>query len=153
MSVTTKYFAPIVEMSRKYRIDVRDLKSLIVCDVVMKGDDGAASGPIGRSCHDRVELAAATREGVDYITLSPLYATSSKPGHGPALGPVRGAELLAGSTPVAFALGGITPARATECLDAGFIGVATMGHVMGADDPAAVVSDFLHALRSPAVRP
>src|SRR5206468_738432 len=41
---------------------------------------------VGRSCHSRSELAAAAVEGCDYATLSPIFATRSKPGYGPALG-------------------------------------------------------------------
>ena len=71
----------------------------------------------GRSCHDAAELAAAARLRLDYVTLSPVYATSSKPGYGPALtpfGPVppdppsRTPE----AAPPVEAAGGVPPGRA-----------------------------------------
>jgi thiamine monophosphate synthase len=40
----------------------------------------------GRSCHDPAELARARAEGCDYVTLSPVFPSASKPGYGPALG-------------------------------------------------------------------
>lgn len=94
---------------------------------------------VGRSCHSRAELAAAAEEGCDYATLSPIFASTSKPGYGPALGVgvLRDAPL-----PV-YALGGVRPANARACLDSGAIGVAVMGYVMRAADPAAAVRELL----------
>ncbi len=102
--------------------------------------DGAPSvALVGRSCHNADELARLSTE--DYATLSPVFATESKPGYGPALG-VSGLAALAGSAsrPV-YALGGVTrPADAAACVAAGAAGVAVMGAVMRASDPAAVVA-------------
>ena len=100
---------------------------------------------IGRSCHAVEDLHAAAAEGADYATVSPVFATLSKPGYGPALGTTRLAELV-GATPVpVVALGGITPANARSCLAAGAAGVAVMGTVMRADDPCAGTAALLAA--------
>ncbi|MET7751324.1 thiamine phosphate synthase, partial [Micromonospora sp. NPDC005367] len=40
-------------------------------------------GLAGRSCHDEAELLRLTTE--DYVTISPVYPTRSKPGYGPPL--------------------------------------------------------------------
>jgi thiamine monophosphate synthase len=97
-------------------------------------------GLVGRSCHDAAELAAAADEGCDYATVSPVFPTPSKPGYGPPLGPARLADLCAGARLPVYALGGVTDAaRAAACLEAGAAGVAVMGAVMRADDPAGVV--------------
>lgn len=101
---------------------------------------------VGRSGHGRAELARLTTE--DYLTVSPVFPSASKPGYGPALGPARLAELvrLAGGRPV-LALGGVeTPDRVAACLAAGAAGVAVMGAVMRAADPAAVVASLLAEL-------
>jgi thiamine-phosphate pyrophosphorylase len=92
-------------------------------------------------------LWAAAAEGVDYVTVSPVYPTPSKPGYGPALGKHTLSDLtaIAGAPPV-YALGGVDTARAPECLAAGAAGVAVMGAVMAAEDPAAVVAALLAAL-------
>jgi len=107
--------------------------------------DPAVRPPIlGRSCHDAAELAHATGEGCDYVTLSPVFPSPSKPGYGPALGPDRFGALCARAGLPVYALGGITTAaQAAACRAAGAHGVAVMGAVMRADDPAAAVKELL----------
>ena len=100
---------------------------------------------LGRSCHDRDEVDRAGAEGCDWVTVSPVRLTASKPGHGPALGPAGLAALTDG--PPAYALGGLTAADARPCLDAGAVGLAVMGAVMRADRPDAVVAELLAAVR------
>lgn len=105
----------------------------------------AAAGPypppalplVGRSVHDSGELRRLSTE--DYVTVSPVFPTPSKPGYGPALFPEGLAALVALSPVPVLALGGVTPANAHECVAAGAAGVAVMGEVMRAADPAAVV--------------
>jgi thiamine-phosphate pyrophosphorylase len=99
----------------------------------------------GRSCHDAAELRAAAAEGLDWVTLSPVFATASKPGYGPALGPAGLAALLAavpGAPPV-YALAGVDPDDVAACRAAGAHGVAVMGAVMR--DPG-LVAGYLRAL-------
>jgi len=104
--------------------------------------DGA--GFHGRSCHDEDEVARAVADGATYLTISPVAASSSKPGYGPALGlpGVRRAVAAAGGVPV-LALGGVHPGNAADLVAAGAHGVAVMGAVMRAPDPAAVVTRLL----------
>jgi len=101
----------------------------------------ASPMPHGRSCHDGVELRSAAADGAAYATVSPIFLTDSKPGYGPALGVTALATLAgeAGDLPL-YALGGVTAERVRACLAAGATGVAVMGAVMTADDPASVVS-------------
>ena len=101
----------------------------------------------GRSCHDEGEVVRAVAGGASYVTISPVATTSSKPGYGPPLGVggVRRAAAVAGDVPV-LALGGVTVEAVPELRSAGAYGVAVMGAVMRADDPAAVVSALLAAL-------
>ncbi|GIF73818.1 thiamine phosphate synthase [Asanoa siamensis] len=97
---------------------------------------------LGRSCHDAAEVAAARAEGCDYVTVSPVFPTASKPGYGPALGPAGLGALVADAPPV-FALGGIRPTDVRACRAAGAYGVAVMGGVMR--DPGSV-ADYVDAL-------
>ncbi|MBY0428472.1 MAG: thiamine phosphate synthase, partial [Alphaproteobacteria bacterium] len=41
---------------------------------------------LGQSCHSLTDILAAEKNGADYVTLSPIFETVSKPGYGPALG-------------------------------------------------------------------
>jgi thiamine-phosphate pyrophosphorylase len=103
---------------------------------------------VGRSCHSVAELRAAQEEGVDYATLSPIWATPSKPGYGPPLGPEGLARAVAAvpDLPV-YALSGVGPRRIAACLAAGARGVAVMGEVMRAPDPGSTVEALLTQLR------
>ena len=92
---------------------------------------------LGRSCHSAAELARARAEGCDWAFLSPLAATASKPGYGPALG-VAGLAALTPLGPPVFALGGVRPEDVAGCRSAGAHGVAVMGPVMR--DPSLVAS-------------
>ncbi|MDP4002565.1 thiamine phosphate synthase [Methylobacterium sp. NEAU K] len=99
---------------------------------------------IGVSIHAPHEADGAAEAGADYVTLSPVYPTDSKPGYGPALGPESIAAARRAGLPV-VALGGITPDRTPACRDAGAASVAVMGRLMRAADPAAAASALLGA--------
>lgn len=102
------------------------------------------SSLIGVSAHSPHECEAAAQAGADYACLSPIYATDSKPGYGPALGPAvltQAAHFL----PI-VALGGITPDRVAACRDAGAVAVAVMGGIMRTADVAGAVRAFRQAL-------
>jgi thiamine-phosphate pyrophosphorylase len=102
---------------------------------------------VGRSCHDAAEVRAAARQRTDHLTLSPVAASTSKPGYGPALGREGLADLVAEAPGIpAYALGGVTAEDVHTWLDAGAHGVAVMGAVMGAADPGACVRKLLARL-------
>ncbi|GAA0468868.1 thiamine-phosphate synthase [Actinoplanes capillaceus] len=96
-------------------------------------------GLVGRSWHGTESLS-----GVDYVTVSPVHLTESKPGYGPALGATGAAELRA---PVPWlALGGIdSPSRAADCAAAGAAGVAVMGALMRSPDPESTARELATA--------
>jgi thiamine-phosphate diphosphorylase len=83
---------------------------------------------VGRSCHDAREVRAAA--GSDWILLSPVYGTPSKPG-APPLGLDALAELTAAAPAPVYALGGITEANFARCIDAGCAGVAAVRALLG----------------------
>jgi thiamine monophosphate synthase len=107
----------------------------------------APGSMVGRSCHSPAELARAAAEGCRWATLSPVFASCSKPAYGPPLG--LGA--LAGSPLPTWALGGVGAPNAARCLRAGAAGIAVMGAVMGADDPARAVAGILGRIEKMAV--
>ncbi|MFN2569508.1 MAG: thiamine phosphate synthase [Candidatus Dormibacteria bacterium] len=134
---------------------------LVASDVTLAGEVGAGvhlaggdphpSGDrprcAGRSCHSGADVALAAAEGCDHVTLSPVFPTASKPGYGPALGLERLEEICRqAALPAVYALGGVVPGRAAGCIRVGARGVAVMGAVMGASDPARVTAALLREL-------
>ena len=101
---------------------------------------------IGRSTHGTESARAAEAEGADFVTFGPVYDTPSKAAYGSA----RGIEALAeasGSVKIpVFALGGVTPGRTRECLEAGASGVAAISAVLSQPDIPAAVRKFEKAL-------
>ena len=100
---------------------------------------------VGVSTHNLEEALRAVEEGADYITLSPIFPSVSKPGYGPALG-VETLRMVARAVSIpVVALGGITPENARACREAGAAGIAVLGSVMTAEDPGAIVRAYLSA--------
>ncbi len=100
---------------------------------------------VGVSTHNLEEALRAAEEGADYITLSPIFPSISKPGYGPALG-LEALREVAQAVPIpVVALGGITPENARACREAGAAGIAVLGSVMTAEDPEALVRAYLSA--------
>jgi thiamine-phosphate pyrophosphorylase len=107
------------------------------------GSDPAAArallGPdklIGVSIHTTTEAQAIAPGACDYALAGPAFETASKPGYGPEIGR-KGLAEIAGAVPVPLlAIGGINTLRIAEVVAAGCAGVAVMGGVMRAADPA-----------------
>lgn len=90
---------------------------------------------VGVSVRDREEAEAAVAGGADYLVAGNVYETASHPGR-PARGLAWLAELCGLGIPV-VAIGGVTAERAAEVRRAGGWGVAAVGALWGAPDPAA----------------
>jgi len=101
---------------------------------------------IGASAHSAEEASALLRAGADYVTVSPVFLTESKPGYGPALGLDDLARIVTQASGPVIALGGISAETAPLCLAGGAQGVAVMGEVMRAADPRAAVEAILRAI-------
>jgi thiamine-phosphate pyrophosphorylase len=101
---------------------------------------------IGVSAHTSAEAATLIAAGADYVTISPIFLTDSKPGYGPALGLAGLAATVAAAKGPVVALAGIHPGNARSCLDAGAAGVAVMGEVMRATDIDATVRALVQAI-------
>ena len=101
---------------------------------------------IGASAHSGPDAASLLRAGADYVTVSPVFLTASKPGYGPALGLDRLATIIAEARGPVVALGGISPENAVMCRAACAHGIAVMGEIMRAADPRSAVERLLHAM-------
>ena len=103
-------------------------------------------GLIGASAHSADEASALLRAGADYVTVSPIFVTLSKPGYGPALGLDGLGCIVAKASGPVVALGGITDGNAAACLAAGARGIAVMGEVMRSKDSRVAVERLLRAI-------
>jgi thiamine-phosphate pyrophosphorylase len=101
---------------------------------------------IGLSIHTPQQAANADTAALDYLVAGPVYETASKPGYGPALGAKGLAEFARSTTLPVIAIGGIDAANIAEVMKAGAAGVAVMGGVMRASDPARTVRELIAAL-------
>ncbi|MEL6772522.1 MAG: thiamine phosphate synthase [Bacteroidota bacterium] len=138
--------APDVRLSVNTRVDVARALGLDV-HVGTRGPavvDARAMLPdatVGYSAHSLDETQQAQANGAAYVFFSPIFPTASKPGHpGAGLDALR-AVCQAVAVPV-VALGGVTPATAPACLDAGAHGIAVLSGILHAADPAAAAHAY-----------
>ncbi len=111
----------------------------------------AALGPeklIGLSVHTAKQVAAADPVALDYLVAGPVYESASKPGYGPALGAKGLAEFARSMSLPVIAIGGLDAANIADVMQAGAAGVAVMGGVMRASDPAQTVRGLIAALKA-----
>lgn len=101
---------------------------------------------IGQSVHTLRQTRAVDPAAVDYIIAGPAFATASKPGYGPLPGGDGIAAIAGASSVPVIAIGGIDASNASSCLAAGAAGVAVMGAIMRAANPASVVAALLSRL-------
>jgi thiamine-phosphate pyrophosphorylase len=104
---------------------------------------------VGISIHSAEEARKTDAAAVDYVIAGPVFATKSKPGYGPALGPQGFAMIVKASPVPVIAIAGVTPETIPDCLLAGASGVAVMGSVMRAGDPGKEIEKLLAAYPRP----
>jgi thiamine-phosphate pyrophosphorylase len=103
---------------------------------------------IGRSTHDRAQVANALTEGVEYFCVGPCWPTPTKPGRpAPGLDLVRTTAELASDKPW-FAIGGIDQQRLPEVLAAGARRIVVVRAITAADDPRAAAQQLKAALKA-----
>ena len=103
---------------------------------------------LGLSVHTPRQAALADPTLLDYVIAGPVYESTSKPGYGPALGSAGIADFVHATTLPIIAIGGVIGAHIPELIEAGVAGVAVMGSVMRASDPARVVGALIAALKA-----
>ncbi len=85
------------------------------------------SGAVSRSCHSIEEVLQST--DCDYVTLSPIFDSVSKPGYNSAFSAQELLTLNDIMSPRVIALGGITPERLDELKQYNFSGIAVKGAI------------------------
>jgi thiamine-phosphate pyrophosphorylase len=102
---------------------------------------------LGVSIHSAIEAGAIDSSLVDYTLAGPAFETASKPGYGPEIGRKGLSAITRVIRVPVLAIGGINTARVAELVAAGASGVAVMGGVMRAVDPAQEVGALIATLR------
>jgi len=100
---------------------------------------------LGRSVHSVDAAQHAANEGCHYLLVGTIYPTHTHPDKVP-----EGLSLLQAvreAVPLPLiAIGGITPERVAECLQAGAQGVAVISGIAGAPDPCEAARRYWSAL-------
>lgn len=111
---------------------------------------GASRRLLGRTCrigcsvHDPSEAEARLADGADVAVLGNVYATASHPERAP-LGVEAVRRASARGRPI-VAIGGISPERAREVIEAGGWGVAVLSGVWRVADPGAAAGRYAGVL-------
>jgi thiamine-phosphate pyrophosphorylase len=103
---------------------------------------------IGISIHTLDEAAKLDAAILDYAIAGPVFPTASKPGFGPILGEEGLAGIIQAAVIPVLAIGGISAISTARMTARGAAGVAVMGAIMRAADPAKAVLGLLQYLRS-----
>jgi thiamine-phosphate diphosphorylase len=98
---------------------------------------------IGFSTHSEAQLEAASGLGADYLSLGPIFATTSKAAADPVIGPAVLRATRPRITEPVVAIGGITAATAREVLDAGADAISVIAAVVRAPDVARAAAELV----------
>jgi thiamine-phosphate pyrophosphorylase len=107
---------------------------------------------ISVATHDANELTSPSGQRLpDCAHLAPVWSPISKAATSPPLG-VAALRLAASRDVPMLAQGGVTEARAGQCIEAGAAGVAVTGEILSATDPGRAARAIRAALDSAAER-
>lgn len=101
---------------------------------------------IGLSTHSSAEVREAESQQVDFVLVGPIYDTPSKRMYGRPLGVQTLKTICQTARIPIYAIGGITPERVPEVLDAGAYGVAVISSILQADAIQETTQKFLDLL-------
>jgi len=101
---------------------------------------------IGYSAHSADEALQAQLDGVDFVTLGPVYHTPSKAQYGEPLGLSALSEAVRLVTIPVFALGGVRSTSVAEVLSGGAHGVALISAIMAAPNPRVETESLLRTI-------
>ncbi|HYH26888.1 MAG TPA: thiamine phosphate synthase [Blastococcus sp.] len=101
---------------------------------------------IGGTARDPDTARRLVSEGADYLGVGPAWPTTTKTGLPDALGPAGVAAVASAVDVPVIAIGGVTAERVAALLTAGAAGVAVVGAVSHAADPAAATRELLRVL-------
>ncbi|MER7439677.1 thiamine phosphate synthase [Micromonospora avicenniae] len=101
---------------------------------------------LGATAREPGTAAVAVTAGASYLGVGPCRPTRTKEGLPPPIG-VAGVRAVAGAVDVpVIAIGGVTASAVPELRAAGAYGVAVVGALSGAADPARATTELIEAL-------
>lgn len=101
---------------------------------------------MGVSVENEDQARAVDPQIVDYIGVSPVFGTATKPDHAPPVG-IEGLRRIVEISPVpAVGIGGLGPQHAAEVLGAGADGLAVVSAICGQPDPEAAARALVKAV-------
>jgi len=105
---------------------------------------------IGLSVENLSDVARAAGQPVDYLGISPVYATPTKTDTAAPWGLAGLRQARALTTLPLVAIGGIHQGNAAELLQAGADGLAVVSAICSAADPGVAAQSFKNLFRAPA---
>lgn len=105
---------------------------------------------IGRSIHSASEGREAAKAGADYLFFGPVFETPSKIAYGAPQGTPALRKLAGSARRPVWAIGGINRETIAELNDIPVAGIAVIGAIGMADDPAEAVRTLRTLLDPPA---
>ena len=106
---------------------------------------------IGVSVGSVAETHQAERDGADYVSIGPLYATQTKPDAGPVVSRETVTEVAHTARIPVVAIGGINASNVAQVMALGVSGVAVISAIMASENPmlaAREIADTMNVLRS-----
>src|SRR5699024_7865883 len=101
---------------------------------------------VGCSVHSVAEAVEAEAAGANYVLYGHIFPTRSKPGL-PPKGLQQLSQLVQHVRVPVMAIGGMTPERTSDVLEAGAHGIAVLSCVRLADHPQNAVQDYVKGLQ------
>ncbi|QWR76239.1 thiamine phosphate synthase [Candidatus Magnetomonas plexicatena] len=102
---------------------------------------------IAQSTHSLEEAVSAQSKGADFITLGPIYETSSKLQFGPPIGALTITKVKKKVKIPVFAIGGIKTNNISEVLESGADGVAVISGILSSTDVFGETKKYLELLK------
>lgn len=102
---------------------------------------------IGISIFNETEAVAAEKTGADYLGVSPIYTTPTKPELSEAVG-LKGLARIRSMVDLPLvAIGSIKSHNASEVIKSGADGIAVVSAIVSAPDPKQAASDLVTVIR------
>jgi thiamine-phosphate pyrophosphorylase len=103
---------------------------------------------VGLSITSEADLGVSDFEGVDYLGVGPVFATSTKPDAAPPIN-VGGLEAIVARTKIPIvAIGGLHAGNAADAISAGAAGVAIVSAICAAPDPTAATKELVGIVKA-----